>query len=696
MIIESGRIINNFFWKNGHQYTIPVYQRNYSWSKKQCVKLFEDILLAYQKDKTHFCGSIVYKLLKEENDIYFYIIIDGQQRLTTIYIMLKALYDMAQTDKEREAIRDLLFNRDRFDDYAIEKANKLKLKPINSDDNQLLILMDDNRDTDKNIDKSSSIYQNYTLFCDLIREQQAKGVTVKDIYLGLDKLVCGKMSLEEGDNAQEIFERINSTGMPLSLSDKIRNFVLMVDRDQEKLYNDYWLEIEKNVSTSQLDDFFITYLNFKLEGFPRADEAYELFKQLFEQKKYTNEGILQEMLWYSDYYRTFLHYDSSYSKKVNDLLYGLRQLKQTTLFVFLFDVFDDFHNNQINSNDLEKILELLLNYSVRRLICEVGSNSLRGLYKTLYSRVFSNKENKEHYYDALVSFLTQLTSKDALPTDDVFEKALKENNLYRKNALCKYLLASIENSGKEKIAMDNLTIEHILPQNKRLSSYWQNMLGNDWQKIQETYLHTLGNLTLTGYNSELGDKSFEEKLTYFNSSDTKIVTLNEDIKGNVWNDKTIQNRANNLAKKILKLFAIQPPEQTITFNNPKYMEYSCDIPEDATSKYLEYYVFQGERIIAKNFATMFKSFVSKLYEINPSIIQEMARNDERVRSSDYYPLFSYDPGKTRGAYQIDDSNIYVDIHFKPSHIMSIIGYLLDKYEIDRTDFSYFARDSKND
>ena len=677
MIIESGRIINNFFWKNGHQYTIPVYQRNYSWSKKQCVKLFEDILLAYQKDKTHFCGSIVYKLLKEENDIYFYIIIDGQQRLTTIYIMLKALYDMAQTDKEREAIRDLLFNRDRFDDYAIEKANKLKLKPINSDDNQLLILMDDNRDTDKNIDKSSSIYQNYTLFCDLIREQQAKGVTVKDIYLGLDKLVCGKMSLEEGDNAQEIFERINSTGMPLSLSDKIRNFVLMVDRDQEKLYNDYWLEIEKNVSTSQLDDFFITYLNFKLEGFPRADEAYELFKQLFEQKKYTNEGILQEMLWYSDYYRTFLHYDSSYSKKVNDLLYGLRQLKQTTLFVFLFDVFDDFHNNQINSNDLEKILELLLNYSVRRLICEVGSNSLRGLYKTLYSRA-------------------QLTSKDALPTDDVFEKALKENNLYRKNALCKYLLASIENSGKEKIAMDNLTIEHILPQNKRLSSYWQNMLGNDWQKIQETYLHTLGNLTLTGYNSELGDKSFEEKLTYFNSSDTKIVTLNEDIKGNVWNDKTIQNRANNLAKKILKLFAIQPPEQTITFNNPKYMEYSCDIPEDATSKYLEYYVFQGERIIAKNFATMFKSFVSKLYEINPSIIQEMARNDERVRSSDYYPLFSYDPGKTRGAYQIDDSNIYVDIHFKPSHIMSIIGYLLDKYEIDRTDFSYFARDSKND
>ena len=696
MKIESGRIINDFFEENKRQYAIPVYQRNYSWSKKQCSKLFDDILYAYQKDKTHFCGSIVYAPLKEENNIHFYIIIDGQQRMTTIYILLKALYDMAQTDREKESIKEILFNNDKFDEYGVEKANKLKLKPINSDDNQLILLMDDGVDNNKNMDKSSTLYQNYILFRELIQEQQAKGLTVKDIYRGIEKLICGKMILGEGDNAQEIFERINSTGVPLSLADKIRNFVLMVDKDQEKLYNNYWQKIEKNVSVGQLDDFFITYLNFKLEGFARSDEAYELFKQLFEQKHYTNESILQEMLHYSKHYHTFLNYDTNYSKQVNDLLDGLRKLKQTTLFVFLFDIFDDFHNNLIDSSELEKILELLLNYSIRRLVCEIGSNSLRGLYKTLYSRVFSNKENKNFYYDSILSFLTQLTSKDALPTDEVFEKALKENNLYRKNALCKYLLASVENSGKEKIDVDQLTIEHILPQNKNLSSYWQKMLGENWRKIQETYLHTLGNLTLTGYNSELGDKSFEEKLEYFNSSDTKIKTLNEDLKGNVWNETTITTRADNLALKILEQFAIKPAEHSISFYDRNYVEYSCDVPEDATSKSPEYYVFQGERVISKTFAAMLKSLIHNLYEENPSIIENMARNNEKISSLDSYRLFSYDPEMTKGSYQIDDSSIYVSTGFSASHIMRIIGTLLDKYEIDRSEFSYFAKDNKAD
>lgn len=696
MKIESGRIINDFIEPNKRQYAIPVYQRNYSWSKKQCSKLFDDIIFAYQKDKTHFCGSIVYALLKEENNIHFYILIDGQQRLTTIYILLKALYDMAETDKERENIKEVLFNKDKFDEYGIEKANKLKLKPINSDDNQLILLMNDDIDKEEKLDKSSSIYQNYSLFCELIKQQQENGVNVKDIYRGLEKLICGKMMLELGDNAQEIFERINSTGVPLSLADKIRNFVLMVDADQEKLYNNYWLNIEKNVSVNQLDEFFITYLNFKLDGFARSDEAYELFKQLFEHKKYSNEAILSEMLRYSSYYHTFLHYDNNYSKKTNELLSGLRQLKQTTLFVFLFDLFDDFHNNVIDSTELEKVLDLLLNYSIRRLVCEIGSNSLRGLYKTLYSRVFTNKEYKQHYYDAIVSFLTQLTSKDALPTNEMFSLALKEKNLYRKNALCKYLLSSIENSGKEKIEISNLTIEHILPQNKNLSTNWQRMLGENWQKTQETYLHTLGNLTLTGYNSELGDKPFHEKLEYFNSSDTKIVTLNEDIKGDIWNDKTIEYRANNLTSKLLNIFSIQPPSSTITFDDPNYTEYSCDNPDDATSKTPAYYIFQGERIIVKNFATMLKSLIGKLYEENPIIIETMAKNDEKPVSWSENILFSYDKEKTKHPYQLAESNIYVSTGFSASHIMYIIGSLLDKYEMDRDEFSYSARDNKKD
>ena len=178
-------------------------------------------------------------------------------------------------------------------------------------------------------------------------------------------------------------------------------------------------------------------------------------------------------------------------------------------------------------------MTLLLNYSIRRLICEIGSNSLRGFYKTLYSRVFNRPENKQNYYDAIVSFMLQLTSKDAIPSDADFVLALKERNLYRKNALCKFLLAAIENQGKEQVVVDTLTIEHIMPQNKNLSTAWQKMLGDDWMAVRDRYLHTLGNLTLTGYNSELGDKPFKEKKELLADSDDKvthIVVLYSDVK----------------------------------------------------------------------------------------------------------------------------------------------------------------------
>ena len=236
MKIDKGRIINDFIEPNKRQYAIPVYQRNYEWSKEQCVKLFEDIVQAYKKDRTHFCGSVVYAPLKEEQNIHYYIIIDGQQRLTTIYLLLKVLTDLAENDATRELIAETLFNRDKFDKFAIDKASKLKLKPIKSDDNQLRLLMENKYD---DIEKNSGICRNYELFCSLVQAQLDAGMYVKDIYKGVEKLICASILLEQEDNAQEMFERINSTGVPLSLADKIRNFVLMTDADQESLYENY-------------------------------------------------------------------------------------------------------------------------------------------------------------------------------------------------------------------------------------------------------------------------------------------------------------------------------------------------------------------------------------------------------------------------------------------------------------------------
>ena len=174
-------------------------------------------------------------------------------------------------------------------------------------------------------------------------------------------------------------------------------------------------------------------------------------------------------------------------------------------------MFDDYTNGIIDKKELGKVLRMLQNYSIRRIMCDISSNSLRGLYKTLYNRVFNQQENKTHYYDSVVSFMIQMTSRDAIPTDDDFEYALKNNNLYRKHALCRYLLIGIENQGKEKVVTDSLSIEHVMPQNKNLSTSWQKMLGDNWAEDKDRWLHTLGNLTLTGYNSELGDRPFLEK-----------------------------------------------------------------------------------------------------------------------------------------------------------------------------------------
>ena len=392
----------------------------------------------------------------------------------------------------------------------------------------------------------------------------------------------------------------------------------------------------------------------------------------------------------------FLYGDKKYGDKINSLLKSLQKLKQTTVFLFLFPVFDDYENEVIGLKELEKVLQFLLHYSIRRLICEIGSNSLRGLYKTLYARVFARTENKQHYYDTIVSFFQQLTSKDALPDDKTFILALKQNNLYRKNALCKFLLTAIENQGKEQLITDNLTIEHIMPQNKNLSTAWQKMLGeNVWQSVQEKYLHTLGNLTLTAYNSELGDKPFDVKQKELDDVKTKVVVLYSDVKGRtVWNAEAIELRADHLADIIVKLYPIEQPAQTISFADPRYKEYTCDDPDNATYKAPNYYVLQGERVNTTNFAEMLRSIVSRLYELDSSIIEEMARNNERLLSWSQNVMFSYDVNEVYGDYKLGDTDIYESTGFSAAHIMYIIRALLDKYDIEWSDFAYSARSTK--
>jgi len=693
MFIFQGSIISNFLSQNGQQYKIPVYQRNYEWSKEQCKKLFEDIVQASKRNQLHFTGSIVYQPMAPIKGINNSIVIDGQQRLTTIYILMKALVDKAITDADKAMPLAALFNVDQFNQFNLDDTTKVKLKPAKGNNDQLLNLLYDKHDK---IEKNCEIYRNYTYFCDLIQEQQEQGVSVSDIYRGIGLLTVAVIQLDNNDKAQEIFERINSTGIPLSLADKIRNYVLMTDIDQDRLYEEYWLKIEALLPREQLSLFFLDYLNMKIDGFAKESDAYDVFKEVYKNGGYSNETMLQEILHYVEYYHAFLYTSNSYCTEVNELLANLQRLKQTTVFLFLFKVFDDFNDGVIDENELVKVLRFLLHYSIRRMICEVGSNSLRGLYKTLYARVFANEDNKKHYYDAIVSFFMQLTSKDALVDDNTFVQALKYNNLYRKNALCKFLLVDIENQGKEKLEIEELSIEHIMPQNKNLSTSWQKMIGEDvWKEVQDKYLHTLGNLTLTGYNSEYGDLPFVEKKKKIDEYQTKIVNLYSDVKScDVWNAEAIEKRADRLSKVVLSIYPIESATEEISFADPRYEEYSCDTPDDATHKVPNYYVLQGERVRVTNFAEMLRSIIARLYEQNSSIIETMARNNEKLLSWSQRVMFSYDVEEFNGEYKIEGTEIYENTGFSASHIMYIVRELLDRYEIERSDFVYSARSNK--
>lgn len=707
MKIEKGRIINDYIGRNRRQFIIPVYQRNYEWSKDQCTKLFEDIVLVSNKDnKVHFCGSIATKSLNDDANISTYVIIDGQQRLTTIYILLKSLLDCSSDEKVINYLNDLLFNNNKYDDYTIDQQSKLKLKPIKADNEQLLLLMSNEYES---IDKTSGIWKNYEIFKNLINDELARGTSIRQIAEGIEKLLCAQIILEDDDNAQEVFDRINSTGLPLSLPDKIRNFVLMTEATQEKLYEDYWLPTEKLFTTRELNVFFVDYINYKSNTPIKESDAYDKFREYYSNDKHNNETVLKDIYHFAKLYHNFIYADcKEYSETTNYYLNSLHRIRQTTIFTFLFDVFTDFENNVFDEYELDKILHFFLGYSVKRGICEIGSNSLRGLYRTLYSRIFINDENKAHYYDAIVSFFEQMNTKDSIPSDDLFINDLKERNLYPKKDFCKYILSTIENDvkdedtkllkkKKEQLFTDSLSIEHVMPQNENVSPAWRTMLGENWQYVHDKYLHTLGNLTITGYNSELGDKTYPEKQQMMDDIDAKAVLLNKEINENdTWDENTITDRAERLAKIVFDLYDYEKPNTQISFVDSSYHEYGCEDENDALYKKPNYFIFQDEIINVNSFAEIKDIMIDKLYSINPLIIEQMAKNNEKIFEDAEWAMFSYDKDKVKHRYAlktVKNSNIYVSSNFSSATIIVIIQKLLNKYDIDFSDFAYSAKNS---
>ena len=551
------------FIKKSNQFSIPIYQRIYSWTENECERLWDDIMTTGSRNvPSHFIGSIMYieKGLYHVSNSEPLLVIDGQQRLTTVSLLLEAL---ARKIGDNEIIDG--FSKRKIKEYYL--TNYLE----KGDRKYKLLLSQNDRDTYISIIEQKEYPKEYSLRIKSIFEYFKDKINalsedeIKNLCIGLLKLFIVDISLDrDHDNPQLIFESMNSTGKDLTQADLIRNFMLMrLDIETQKcLYEDYWhpMEVEfgQQAYTTYFDSFMRHYLTMKTGTIPRIDEVYEEFKKYFYNQKIDNEKALKEFKKYAAYFCA-MALDKEEDKELKEAFSDLRDLKVDVSYPFLLELYNDYKENILSKENFIEIIRLIESYVFRRAICGIPTNSLN---KTFAS--FSKSIRKEKYLESVKAHFNLMTSYRRFPNDEEFVTELRYRDLYNFRSRS-YWLRRLENyDRKERVNVNEYTIEHILPQNTNLNQRWIQALGHDWQKIQEKYVHTLGNLTLTGYNSEYSDKFFTEKRDMKGGFKESPLKLNRGLANlDTWNEETILQRAENLSCEALKVWKYPTLDQNI-------------------------------------------------------------------------------------------------------------------------------------
>lgn len=551
MDAEKGNI---FKLLNGFkQYLIPVYQRLYSWEFSQCQRLWNDIVAMQKENREgHFLGSIVCIAEKAApTGVQKYMVIDGQQRLTTLTLVLLALRDNV-TDNSYININQL--NTAFLTNQYENGDNKYKLL-LTNEDREVLIALIEKKPLKEGT--QSKLLNAYNYFKTQIAKNE---ITPQLLYEATGKLQIVVITLDrEHDDPQAIFESLNSTGKELSQSDLIRNFVLMgMDKEtQQNLYNNLWRTFEElfghENQDENMDSFFRDYLTMQMHRIPKISSVYEEFKAWkVNCKFYSNEDLCKDLYECALIY-TDIIFARSRDIKLQLLFKEIQTLNMAVANPFLMTVIRDFKsgNYQLTYDDLIEIIKLCISYVFRRSICDIPTNSLNKTFATI-----ENDIRKDDYLNSIKAFFITKDDYKEFPSDKKFGDAFVTKEIY-KSRNRNYLLDRLENyDNKSPVIIENLTIEHIMPQNNHLSSQWITELGPEWQRVHDTYLHTIGNLTLTGYNSEMSDKPFIEKMTMTGGFRETAVRLNSYIiTQSHWTESQINERAQILLKKALEIWA---------------------------------------------------------------------------------------------------------------------------------------------
>ena len=600
---------NIFEILNGNkQFLIPAYQRYYSWDIEQCRRLWNDIVDMQKRNKAgHFVGSIV-NIAEQAmpTGVQKYMIIDGQQRMTTLTLLLLALRDYAIQHPE-----DTTINSRRIDNMLLKNEYEV------GDERYKLLLTETDRDILIRLVESkpipdgtkSRLIDNYKFFSGKIADRDLQPA---EIYESIGKLQIVNITLDRTmDDAQAIFESLNSTGKELSESDLIRNYVLMglEPSEQTYVYEHLWRPMEQlfvyETQDSVMDSFFRHYLTMKLTRIPKQGRVYEEFKLYHLNCEFgTIRELCQDLLNYAKFY-TDIVFKRSNNSELKRLYEDIVDLRMEVSYPFLLKVHNDCAEGTITEDNLKEILRLCISYVLRRSICDIPTNSMNKTFATL-----RNSIRPDDYMNSVKAFFVLQDTYKEFPDNDKFMAAFMSRDIYTMRAR-NYILSRLENFGnKAPIIIENYTIEHIMPQNTSLSPEWQHDLGVNWKEIQKTYIHTIGNLTLTAYNSEMSDRPFMDKMNMPGGFKESALRLNAYlVKLTEWNEDHIKERAQQLAAKAVQIW----PYPSLT--NAELAPYTAE--EKSAPKYtLETYDINAFTKI------LFETLDRRIMNLSPAVKRE--------------------------------------------------------------------------
>ncbi len=591
------------------QYIVPLFQRTYSWDKKQWLDLLSDLNDLYENESTntHFIGSIVtMPTLSKPESVTPYLLIDGQQRLTTIFILLILLRDIAKADGKKLA--DKIQNTLLTNQY-VDGLEHFKLLPTQQDRDAFLGLINEKEISQKN----SSIIDCYNFFKKGIRQLDAEK---------LNQVIANRLSvvsivLESDDNPYIVFESLNAKGRSLTQADLIRNYFFMkIDlNQQEMIYHDYWLPMQEALGEN-LTEFMRHYL--ASDGvIVKKDEVYLVLKSTVDKHK-DALAELNRIKQFSNFYDKIINPDKENNTAIYTNLARLRRLDFTVLYPFLLNCYFDYEQNQLSASEFVEILKILENFLIRRLVCNIATFGLNKIFPVLYNNAVKTSEN-------LVDGVKLQLEDLKYPKDAKFREELIKAELYSGGDRTKLMLETLECyfGHNEAPSFVKAEIEHIMPQT--LTTDWKNQLGDDWQQQHDLYLHTLGNLTLTAYNSELSNKSYSAKKSYFKQSNFSLNDYFESIE--TWDSAAIEKRAEHLADIALKTWAyfgssnqIISDENSVTGTKPRLL------------------VILGDKLAVKSWKDVYLTLLNWIADYEPEVFILLAKDYPNFVSKDAFNL----------------------------------------------------------